>query len=51
MTTEEGVATSRRRGRSSILSPKSVTDAGPGRLDVPYYAGPITMPIYACGEY
>ena len=50
MTTEEGFVGSR-SGKSSILSPKFVTKVGPGRLDVPYYVGPITMVIYACGEY
>ena len=48
MTTEEGVATSR-KGRSSILSSKSITKVGLGRLDVHYYVGPITVAIYACG--
>ena len=47
MIIEEGVVASR-RGRSSILSPKSITKAGPRRVDVPYYVGPITMAIYAC---
>ena len=49
MTTKEGAATSRRRGKSSILSPKSVTEVGLGRVNVPYNVGPITMVIYACG--
>lgn len=49
MTTEEGAASSRRRGKSSILSHRSTTDARPRRLDVPSYAKPITMEIYACG--
>ena len=33
MTTIEGVASLRRRGESSILSPKSVTDARPKRIN------------------
>ena len=49
MTTEEGVAASRRRGKSLILSPKFFIEARPRRLDVPYCVGPITMEIYACG--
>lgn len=43
MTTKEGVAASRRRGKSLILSPKFVTEARPGRVDVPCYARPITV--------
>ena len=42
MTTEEEAAGSR-RGRTSILSPKS--EAGPRRLEAPWFAGPITMEI------
>ena len=49
MTTKEGAIASRRRGKSSILSPKSITEAGLGRVDVSYCAGPITIAIYACG--
>ena len=33
MRTIEGVASLRRRGESSILSPKSITDARPRRLN------------------
>ena len=40
MTTEEEA--SKRRGKSIMLSPKFVTDAGLGRLDVPCYGGTIT---------
>ena len=49
MKTKEGDVASRRRGKSSILSSKSITDDGLGRLDVPYCAAPMTMVIYACG--
>ena len=49
MITKQGAIASRRRGKSSILCPKSVIEARPRRVDVPYYAGPITMVIYACG--
>ena len=49
MTIEEEDASSKRICRSSILSPKSVTEAGPRRLDVPFCVGPITIAIYACG--
>ena len=41
MTTEEG-ATASRRSKLSIMSPKSINEGGPGRVDVPYCAGPIT---------
>ena len=49
MTIEEGAVVSRTRGKSSILSPKSVTEARPRRVDVHCYVGPITVAIYACG--
>ena len=50
MTTKEGIVTSRRRGKLSILSPKYITNVGLGRLDVTYCVGPITIAIYACRE-
>ena len=51
MTTKEGVVASTRKGKSSILSPKSINEARPRRLDVPYCVGPITMKMYACRLY